>query len=151
MDISTIGTVVGIVAICYVIGLGCKAYEKIPDKWIPIIMAVCGGVLGVAGLYTMLDFPAGDVINAVAVGMASGLSATGVNQLYKQQCKQRANNRPLIFERNEDMKDYVEVNEEKCGEVHNCMRVKSVDGKTYCRGCGSVIAEHINSTKHMEK
>ncbi len=29
MDISTIGTVVGIVAICYVIGLGCKAYEKI--------------------------------------------------------------------------------------------------------------------------
>ena len=48
------------------------------------------------------------------------------------------------------MKDYVEVNEEKCGEVHNCMCVKSVDG-TYCRGCGSVIAEHINSTKHMEK
>lgn len=27
------------------------------------------------------------------------------------------------------MKDYVEVNEEKCGEVHNCMCVKSVDGK----------------------
>lgn len=45
MDISTIGTVVGIVAICYVIGLGCKAYKKIPDKWIPVIMAVCGGVL----------------------------------------------------------------------------------------------------------
>ena len=50
MDITTLGTVVGIVAICYVIGLGCKAYEKIPDKWIPVIMAVCGGVLGVAGL-----------------------------------------------------------------------------------------------------
>ena len=42
MDITTLGTVVGIVAICYVIGLGCKAYEKIPDKWIPVIMAVCG-------------------------------------------------------------------------------------------------------------
>ena len=28
MDISTLGTVVGIVAICYVIGLGCKAYEN---------------------------------------------------------------------------------------------------------------------------
>ncbi len=50
-------------------------------------MAVCGGVLGVAGLYTMPDFPADDVINAVAVGMASGLAATGVNQLYKQQRK----------------------------------------------------------------
>lgn len=45
MDISTSGTVVGIVAICYVIGLGCKAYEKIPDKWIPVIMAACGGAL----------------------------------------------------------------------------------------------------------
>ena len=82
MDISTSGTVVGIVAICYVSGLGCKAYEKIPDKWIPVIMAACGGAL-----YTMSDFPAGDVINAIAVGMASGLAATGVNQLYKQQCK----------------------------------------------------------------
>ena len=51
MDITTLGTVVGIVAICYVIGLGCKAYEKIPDKWIPVIMAVCGGALGIAGLY----------------------------------------------------------------------------------------------------
>ena len=81
MDITTLGTVVGIVAICYVIGLGCKAYE------IPVIMAVCGGALGIAGLYTMPDFPAGDVINAIAVGMASGLAATGVNQLYKQQCK----------------------------------------------------------------
>ena len=56
MDITTLGTVVGIVAICYVIGLGCKAYEKIPDKWIPVIMAVCGGALGIAGLYTMPDF-----------------------------------------------------------------------------------------------
>lgn len=64
-----------------------NAYEKIPDKWIPVIMAVCGGALGIAGLYTMPDFPAGDVINAIAVGMASGLAATGVNQLYKQQCK----------------------------------------------------------------
>ena len=27
------------------------------------------------------------------------------------------------------MKDYVEVNEEKCGEVHNCMCAKEKDGK----------------------
>ena len=32
------------------------------------------------------------------------------------------------------MKDYVEVNEEKCGEVHNCMCAKEKDGKMYCRG-----------------
>lgn len=87
MDISTLGTVIGIVAICYVIGLGCKAYNKLPDKWIPVIMAVCGGVLGIAGLYTMPEFPATDIINAIAVGMSSGLAATGVNQLYKQSGK----------------------------------------------------------------
>ena len=42
MDITTLGTCVAIVAICYVIGLGCKAAQKIPDEWIPVIMAVCG-------------------------------------------------------------------------------------------------------------
>lgn len=40
MDITTLGTVVGIVAICYVIGLGCKAYEKIPDKWIMLLQVM---------------------------------------------------------------------------------------------------------------
>ena len=84
MEINSLGTVVGIVAICYVIGMGCKAYEKLADRWIPVIMAVCGGVLGVVGLYTMPDFPVNDIINAVAVGMVSGLASTGVNQLYKQ-------------------------------------------------------------------
>lgn len=56
--------------------------------WIPIIMAASGGILGVVGLYTMPDFPAENLLNAVAVGMANGLAATGVNQLYKQQCKE---------------------------------------------------------------
>ena len=77
MDITTLGTCVAIVAICYVIGLGCKAAQKIPDEWIPVIMAVCG-------MNIMPDFPATDYINAAAVGMVSGLAATGVNQVYKQ-------------------------------------------------------------------
>lgn len=87
MEISTLGSVVGIVMICYIIGLGCKAYNKIPDKWIPVIMAVCGGLLGIVGLYTMPDYPATDIINAIAVGIFNGLAATGVNQVYKQQSK----------------------------------------------------------------
>ena len=49
MDIMTLGSVLAITAICYVIGLGCKAAKKIPDEWIPVIMAVCGGVLGALG------------------------------------------------------------------------------------------------------
>lgn len=37
------------------------------------------------------------------------------------------------------MKDYVEVNEKNCDEVHNCMCVKEIDGKTYCYGCGGYV------------
>ena len=36
------------------------------------------------------------------------------------------------------MKDYVEVDETMCDEVHNWTGTKEVDGKTYCRGCGNV-------------
>lgn len=87
MDISTLGTCVAIVAICYVVGMACKAAQKIPDEWIPVIMAVTGGVLGAVGMNIMPDFPAADYINAVAVGAVSGLAATGVNQVYKQATK----------------------------------------------------------------
>lgn len=87
MDITTLGTCVAIVAICYVIGMGCKAAQRIPDEWIPVIMAVVGGVLGAVGMNIMPDFPAADYINAVAVGAVSGLAATGVNQVYKQATK----------------------------------------------------------------
>lgn len=88
MDITTLGTCVAIVAICYVVGMACKAAQKIPDEWIPVIMAVVGGVLGAVGMNIMPDFPAADYINAVAVGAVSGLAATGVNQVYKQAKKE---------------------------------------------------------------
>ena len=47
-------------------------------------LRACGGVLGVAGMFLMADFPAGDVLTAAAVGIVSGLAATGVNQAGKQ-------------------------------------------------------------------
>ncbi len=76
-----------IVALSYVVGLGCKAAKKIPDEWIPVIMAIVGGILGALGMGTIPDFPASDYITAVAVGAVSGLAATGVNQMYKQMNK----------------------------------------------------------------
>lgn len=84
MDFSTIQAVAGIAVICYVIGLAAKTSSKLPDEWIPVITATVGGILGVVGLYIMPDFPANDLINAIAVGAVSGLSATGANQIYKQ-------------------------------------------------------------------
>ena len=84
MDIMQIGTSLAIIVICYLIGLGAKASDRVKDNLIPVIVGVAGGILGVVGLYIMPDFPAGDVMTAIAVGIVSGLASTGVNQIYKQ-------------------------------------------------------------------
>lgn len=85
MDINTLGiaSVAAITVICYLIGLGVKA-TSIADKYIPVIVGFAGLVLGIAGMYLMEDFPATDYITAAAVGIVSGLAATGVNQVFKQ-------------------------------------------------------------------
>lgn len=80
---TLIATVAAITVISYVVGMACKATGKI-DKWIPVIVGTVGAVLGVVGLYTIKDFPAQDVLNAMAVGIVSGLASTGANQLVRQ-------------------------------------------------------------------
>ena len=35
-------------------------------------------------MFVIPQYPTGDVINAAAVGIVSGLAATGANQVYKQ-------------------------------------------------------------------
>nr|DAO83785.1 MAG TPA: holin [Caudoviricetes sp.] len=84
MDITSIGTSLAIVVICYLVGLGAKIVPQVKDNYIPVIVGVVGGMLGVAGMYVIPDFPAHDVMTAVAVGIMSGLASTGVNQIYKQ-------------------------------------------------------------------
>lgn len=72
-----------ITVICYLIAEGVKV-TKLDNKWIPVICGALGGILGVVGLYVMPEFPAGDVVTAIAVGIVSGLAATGANQIFKQ-------------------------------------------------------------------
>lgn len=85
MDISGFGiaSVAVITVICYLIGMAVKA-TAIENKWIPIVVGVSGGMLGVVGMLIMADFPATDYLTAVAVGIVSGLASTGVNQIAKQ-------------------------------------------------------------------
>lgn len=80
---SLIATVAAITVIAYLVGMACKATGKI-DKWIPVIVGSVGAILGVVGMYTIKNFPAQDVLNALAVGIASGLASTGANQIIKQ-------------------------------------------------------------------
>ncbi len=85
MDISSLGItgVAAITVICLLIGQCVKA-SGLDNKFIPIICGVCGAVLGVVGMFLMPDFPATDYITAAAVGIVSGLAATGANQVIKQ-------------------------------------------------------------------
>lgn len=79
-----IASVAAITVIAYLIGLIVKA-SGLDNKYIPAIVGVCGGLLGAAGLYLGLpDYPASDPLTAVAVGIVSGLAATGINQAAKQ-------------------------------------------------------------------
>ena len=78
-----IASVVAITVICYLVAQGVKA-TSLDNKWLPVLCGVVGGILGVVGMYVMPEFPANDVITSVAVGIVSGLAATGANQIYKQ-------------------------------------------------------------------
>ena len=82
MDFTGVASVIGITVICYLVGMIAKA-SSVDNKWIPVIVGVFGAILGVAGMYVISDFPATDAINALAVGIVSGLAATGVNQVTK--------------------------------------------------------------------
>ena len=85
MDISSLGIagVAVITVICFLVGQVVKA-TGLDNKWIPIICGIVGAALGIAGMFIMPDFPAGDYLTAAAVGIVSGLAATGINQVYKQ-------------------------------------------------------------------
>lgn len=85
MDFMGIAGVAGITVICYLIGVIIKATPWNNNKIIPVACGISGAILGAVALATgMPEFPAGDYITAVAVGIVSGLAATGVDQAVKQ-------------------------------------------------------------------
>lgn len=85
MDITSLGItgVAVITVICYLVGQAVKV-TGLDNKYIPVIVGAAGGVLGVVGMLIMPEFPATDYLTAVAVGIVSGLAATGINQCVKQ-------------------------------------------------------------------
>ena len=86
MDIAAFATnmsVPAIAVIAFFVGL-CVKRSPLDDKWIPCIVGGVGAILGVVGLYTLPDFPVNNVLAAIAVGICSGLAATGGHQIYKQ-------------------------------------------------------------------
>ena len=76
-----IASVAAITVVCYLGGMACKASVKVRDEVIPVVCGVTGGILGVAGMYVMPEFPAADVINAAAIGIVSGWLRLGCTRL----------------------------------------------------------------------
>ena len=64
---------------------GTRTRDPLANKWLPTICGALGALLGLAGYYGgMVDFPAADPLTALAVGIVSGLAATGADQVAKQ-------------------------------------------------------------------
>ena len=76
MDYLGITSVAAITVICYLLASGLKA-AGLDKKWLPTLCGALGGVLGPVALWLMPSFPAPDFLTAVAVGIVSGLAATG--------------------------------------------------------------------------
>ncbi len=101
MNFGGIGTVSAITVICYLI---CELVKttKLDNKFVPVIAGLLGGILGVVGyMIQMPDFPANDILTAIAVGIVSGLAATGVNQIGKQMKKDEPPKEPKESEHNQ--------------------------------------------------
>lgn len=83
MEILGIVAIPVITIICFLVAEATKL-TSLDNKWLPVICGVSGGILGVVAMYVMPEFPAVDILTAIAIGIVSGLGATGAHQVYKQ-------------------------------------------------------------------
>lgn len=83
MEILGIVAIPVITIICFLVAEATKL-TALDNKWLPVICGVSGGILGVVAMHVMPEFPAVDVLTAIAIGIVSGLGATGAHQVYKQ-------------------------------------------------------------------
>ena len=76
-----------IAVVAYFVGLCIKSLvpSAKAEKFIPLACGLTGAVLAVVLFFTAPAIvPASDVVTAIAIGITSGLSATGVHQQIKQ-------------------------------------------------------------------
>lgn len=89
MEVLGIVSVAAITIISYLIGAFLKAWDKFDDRKIPVIMGICGAILGVISFICAPSIiPTDNIIVAIAIGIVSGFAATGVDQIMKQASKE---------------------------------------------------------------
>lgn len=120
MDFTGIASVTAITVICWLIG---EVFSNLPldNKWIPSIVGAFGMALGVVGWLVMPEFPADNILTAFAVGIVSGLAATGADQVWKQH--HPSDKGRIVFLNNE------ESEEPEYAEVRSCFGDEKEDGE----------------------
>lgn len=83
MEMFGFTSVAAIVVVCYLVAMALKA-TKLDNKWLPVCCGVLGAVLGILGWLYTNAVPADNWLTALAIGIVSGLAATGFNQIGKQ-------------------------------------------------------------------
>ncbi len=77
-----------IIIICYIVGEIYKAIFKSKEKLyclLPIVVSMIGGILGVIIFFTNKEMiGTSNIWIALEIGMISGVSSTGANQIVKQ-------------------------------------------------------------------
>lgn len=83
MELLGFTAVPAITVICYLLGEAVKD-SGLDNKYIPLTCGLGGLVLGIAAMYIMPSFPGTDLLTSAAIGVVSGLAATGVHQTIRQ-------------------------------------------------------------------
>ena len=83
MDILGITGVAGITVICMLAAQIIKS-TSLDTKWLPAICGAMGCLPGILAMNIMREFPAQDYITSAAIGIVSGVAATGAQPDVKQ-------------------------------------------------------------------
>lgn len=76
-----------IVVICWFVGFCIKTLgtSELADRLIPVVCGVVGTILAILiYVFNPSMIPATDIFSTIAIGIVSGLSATGANEAVKQ-------------------------------------------------------------------
>lgn len=83
MEIPQFAQIAAIVMIAFFVGEIVKR-TPLDEKWVPVICGCTGAVFGIIGRSVIPELAETNWINALAIGISSGLAATGAHQVYKQ-------------------------------------------------------------------
>ena len=78
--------ITGMPAITVLCFLAAELMKRLPfdRKWIPVICAGLGCVLGLGAMFVIPDYPNDNLYSALSVGVVSGFAATGAHQAYQR-------------------------------------------------------------------